>query len=154
MSFILPCHVTQRRPLLLSQRIFPRHALHFLVSFFLFTPAVVNLVLVFVWRHAGSGLSLRGRCHWNLDVVWVGMGGQCVPDAPAWGVWLAAAISRLILTAIVLVSLLLTGLLYSLIYGLRRLFILLRQEIIVRYGGHLVIALRTSGRWTLSRYLR
>ena len=154
MSFILPYHVAQRRPQLLPQRISPRHALHFLVSFFLFTPAVVNLVLVFVWRHAGSGLSLRGRCHWNLDVVWVGVGGQCVPDAPAWGVWLAAAISRLILTAIVLVSLLLTGLLYSLIYGLRRLFILLHQEIIVRYGGNLVIALRMSGSWVLLRYPR
>ena len=154
MSIILPSHITQRRPQLLSQSVSPRHALLFLVAFFLFAPAVVNLVLVFVWRHVGSSLSLRGRCHWNVDVVWVGVGGQCVPHAPAWGVWLAAAISRLALTAIVLVRYLLAGLLCSLIYGLRRSSIPSPQETIVFYGGRPVIVLRTSGRWTLSRYPR
>ena len=47
-----------------------------------------------------------------------------------------------------------TNWLYGLIYGLRRSFILLHQEIIVRYGGHLVIAPRMSGRWVLLRYFR
>jgi hypothetical protein len=103
MSFILPYHVIERRPQLRYQSISPHHILQFLLSFFLFAPTVVNLVLVCVWRNVGSGLSLRGRCHWSPDVVWVGVGGQCAPHAPAWGVWLAAAILRLILTAVVLV---------------------------------------------------
>ena len=100
LSFVLPSRVTRHRPRL---RLLDR-VLLFLVSFFLFAPTVVNLVLVLVWRHAGSNsLSLRGRCHWNLDVVWVGIGGQCADHAPAFGVWLTAAILRLVLTVCVLV---------------------------------------------------
>ena len=105
MSFILPYHVIERRPQLRYQIISPHHILQFLLLFFLLAPTVVNLVLVYVWRNVGSGLSLRGRCHWSPDVVWVGVGGQCVPHAPPWGVWLTAAVLRLILTAIALVRL-------------------------------------------------
>ncbi len=109
MSSILPYHVIERHPQLRYQSISLYHVLQFLLAFFLFAPTVVNLVFVCVWRNVRSGLSLRGRCHWSPDVLWVGVGGQCVPHAPAWGVWLTAAILRLLLTAIVLVSHLYTG---------------------------------------------
>ncbi|KAF8486830.1 hypothetical protein DFH94DRAFT_687302 [Russula ochroleuca] len=99
-SFVLPY---LRCPQSRSQSISLHHALLFLLSFFLIAPAVVNLVLVCVWRHVGSDLSLRGRCHWDVDAVWGGVGGQCVPHAPAWGVWLTAAILRLALTVTALV---------------------------------------------------
>ncbi|KAI0277157.1 hypothetical protein BGY98DRAFT_934563 [Russula aff. rugulosa BPL654] len=90
LSFILPYHIIERRPQLRFQSISPHHILQILLSFFLFAPTIVNLVLVCVWRNVGSGLSLRGRCHWSPDAIWVGVGGQCAPHAPAWGVWLTA----------------------------------------------------------------
>ena len=96
----LAISVVLRRPQLRSQRTSLHHALLLLLSFFLIAPGVVSLVLVCVWRHVGSDLSLRGRCHWDVDAVWVGVGGQCVVHAPAWGVWLTAAILRLALTVI------------------------------------------------------
>ena len=103
LSLMLPCSITHHHPRLRSLHKSPHHVLQFLVSLFLFAPTVVNLVLVLVWRHIGSNLSLRGRCHWNVDVVWVGVGGQCASHAPAFGVWLTAAILRLVLTVLVLV---------------------------------------------------
>ncbi|KAH9964838.1 hypothetical protein BC827DRAFT_891480 [Russula dissimulans] len=73
--------------------------------------AIPRLVLSLRPHHGQSGLghcletclSLPDRCHWNLDVVWVGVGSQCGTHAPAFGVWLTAAIVRLALTAIFLV---------------------------------------------------
>jgi len=109
MSFILPYHIIERHPQLQYLGVSPHHILQLLLFFFLIAPTVVNLVLVYVWRDVGSGLSLRGRCHWSPDVVWVGVGGQCAPHAPAWGVWLTAAVLRLILTAIVLVRRFING---------------------------------------------
>ncbi len=103
LSLVVPRHTTHSRPLSRSLGKTLRHVSQFLASFFLFVPAAVNLALVFSWRNTGSDLSLRGRCHWGLDVVWVGVGGQCTPHAPAWGVWLAAAVSRFMLTVAVLV---------------------------------------------------
>ncbi|KAI9452260.1 hypothetical protein F5148DRAFT_515455 [Russula earlei] len=99
LSFVLPYYDTPRHRQSPFQGKLYHHASRFLASFFLFAPAVVNLVFVLVWRHVRSTLSLRGRCHWSLDVVWEGVGGQCVPHAPAFGVWLTAAIVRLTLTA-------------------------------------------------------
>ncbi|KAA1474093.1 hypothetical protein DENSPDRAFT_840636 [Dentipellis sp. KUC8613] len=76
----------------------------YLISFFLIAPAIINLVLVFIWRRTSvADLGLQGRCHWDLDVVWRSVGGQCTTSVPAWGVWLAAAIARLIVTAVVLI---------------------------------------------------
>lgn len=104
LSVVVPRHFTLSRPLSRSLGKSLRHVSQFLASFFLFVPAAVNLALVFSWRNTGSELSLRGRCHWSLDVVWVGVGGQCTPHAPAWGVWLAAAVSRFVLTAAILIT--------------------------------------------------
>lgn len=103
MSSILPYHIIERRPQLRYHSISLHHVLQFLLAFFFIAPTIVNLVLVYVWRNVESGLSLRGRCHWSPDVIWVGVGGQCAPHAPPWGVWLTAAVLRLILTPIVLV---------------------------------------------------
>ncbi|KZV67965.1 hypothetical protein PENSPDRAFT_687645 [Peniophora sp. CONT] len=66
-------------------------------------PAIVNLVLVFVWRNDGDPeVRLRGRCRWDIDVDWTtGVGSRC--ESPTWGVWLAAAIVRLVMTAMTLV---------------------------------------------------
>ncbi|KAH9068076.1 hypothetical protein EDB83DRAFT_681475 [Lactarius deliciosus] len=104
LSVVVPRHFTLSRPLSRSLGKSLRHVSQFLASFFLFVPAAVNLALVFSWRNTGSEISLRGRCHWGLDVVWVGVGGQCTPHAPAWGVWLAAAVSRFVLTTAILIT--------------------------------------------------
>ena len=103
LSLVVPNHTSPSRPISRSLGKSLRHVCQFLASFFLFAPAAVNLALVFSWRNTGSEFSLRGRCHWNPDVVWEGVGGQCTRHAPVWGVWLAAAISRLVLTAVILV---------------------------------------------------
>ena len=103
LSLVIPRYTNHSRPI--SRRLGKslRHVSQFLVSFFLFVPATVNLALIFAWRNTRSEFSLRGRCHWGLDVVWVGVGGQCALHAPAWGTWLAAAISRYVLTVAILV---------------------------------------------------
>jgi hypothetical protein len=103
LSLVIPGPTNHSRPISRSLGKSLRHVSQFLVSFFLFAPAAVNLALIFAWRNTRSEFSLRGRCHWNLDVVWTGVGGQCAVHAPAWGVWLAAAISRLVLTVAILV---------------------------------------------------
>ena len=73
-------------------------------SILLVGPAVVNFILVFLWRNASDILeSLKGRCHWDIDVVWTGFGGVCT-DAPAWGFWLAGSLIRLLLTVALVVS--------------------------------------------------
>ena len=70
----------------------------------LVAPAVANLVLTVLWRSASNAKnSLRGRCHWDVDVVWTGFGGVC-QHAPAFGAWLAGALVRLVLTVGVVVS--------------------------------------------------
>ncbi|KAI0946294.1 hypothetical protein AcV7_010309 [Taiwanofungus camphoratus] len=79
--------------------------LKYLASALLLGPAVVNLVLVFVWRHSTDAIStLLGRCHWDIDVVWSGTGRRCdTSHSPAWGYWIAGSVVRVILTLIVLV---------------------------------------------------
>ncbi|KAI0772414.1 hypothetical protein BD413DRAFT_474121 [Trametes elegans] len=77
--------------------------LNYSSSLCLLAPAVVNFVLVFVWRDPSDTLnSLGGRCHWDIDVVWSGLGGQC-DHSPAFGYWLAGALVRLVLTAVVII---------------------------------------------------
>ncbi|KAI8990371.1 hypothetical protein BD414DRAFT_483405 [Trametes punicea] len=73
-------------------------------SFCVLAPAIVNFVLVFLWRDPSDTLnSLRGRCRWDIDVVWSGLGGQCEPS-PAWRYWLAGSLVRLILTALIIIA--------------------------------------------------
>ncbi|KAI0633025.1 hypothetical protein C8Q77DRAFT_1058952 [Trametes polyzona] len=87
-----------------STHVLLQEFLNYSSSLFLLAPAVVNFVLVILWRNSSDPLnSLRGRCHWEIDVVWSGLGGQC-DHSPAWGTWLAGALVRLILTAAVIIA--------------------------------------------------
>ncbi|CDO68745.1 hypothetical protein BN946_scf184989.g11 [Trametes cinnabarina] len=78
--------------------------LNYSSSFCLLAPAIVNFALVFVWRTPSDTLNgLPGRCHWDIDVVWSGLGGQCA-SSPAWGYWFAGSLVRLILTALIIIA--------------------------------------------------
>lgn len=81
-------------------------ALRYAASTLLLGPPVVNIVLVFVWKHApDTSESVQGRCHWDIDVSWSGRGFECdARDAVSWGFWLAGALVRLLVTALVIVS--------------------------------------------------
>jgi len=71
----------------------------------LLAPAIVTFILVFAWRNtADIDMRFRGRCHWDIDVVWSGPGSRCERHAPSWGAWLAASIVRLVFTLVVLVG--------------------------------------------------
>ena len=148
LSLLIPRPTNHFRPISRSLGKSLRHVAQFLVSFFLFVPAAVNLALIFAWRNTHSEFSLRGRCHWNLDVVWVGVGGQCV-HAPAWGVWLAAAISRFVLTVAILVRDLLSERLCIHICGFLRSRIISPREPIACHDGS-TIARRMAKEETIS----
>jgi len=78
--------------------------LRYLATFFLLAPAIVTFAFVFAWRNtSNSDLRFRGRCRWDIDVVWSGPGSRCEPHAPSWGTWLAASIVRLIFTLMIVV---------------------------------------------------
>ncbi|KZT00280.1 uncharacterized protein LAESUDRAFT_560262 [Laetiporus sulphureus 93-53] len=73
--------------------------LNYASSTLLLAPAIVNLVLTSLWRHsANSNYTLVGRCHWDIDVVWSGLGKRCA-SSPAWQYWVAGAAVRVALTA-------------------------------------------------------
>jgi hypothetical protein len=81
-----------------------RRYLRYLATLFLLVPAIVAFVLVFAWRNTtDTDMHFRGRCHWDIDVVWSGPGSHCERHAPSWGTWLAASIVRLVFTLVVLV---------------------------------------------------
>ncbi|OBZ74938.1 hypothetical protein A0H81_05510 [Grifola frondosa] len=87
-----------------SLHILLKELLYYSSSTLLLGLAVANFVLVFLWRDSSDSIiSLRGRCHWDIDVVWSGIGDQC--DAGiAWGFWLAGAICRLVFTFAILAA--------------------------------------------------
>ncbi|KIP03030.1 hypothetical protein PHLGIDRAFT_130393 [Phlebiopsis gigantea 11061_1 CR5-6] len=80
--------------------------LSYMASFLLLGPAVVNVVFIALWRDSSDpGLSIHGRCHWDIDVLWTGTGFECdVNDAVPWGSWLAGSVIRLFLTAGVIIA--------------------------------------------------
>ena len=81
-----------------------RKTLRGLATLFLLAPAIVDFVLIFVWRNTSDfDLRFRGRCRLDIDVVWTGPGSHCGTNAPSWGAWLAASAVRLIVTLIVVV---------------------------------------------------
>ncbi|KAI0742883.1 hypothetical protein C8Q80DRAFT_1221257 [Daedaleopsis nitida] len=87
-----------------SKHVLLQGFLRYSSSLCLLAPSVVNLVLVFLWRAPSNGdNSISGRCHWDIDVVWTGLGGQC-SNSPAWGFWLAGSIVRLLITAAILIA--------------------------------------------------
>lgn len=77
--------------------------LHLLASLALISPTIVNVVLVFIWRTAAdTDVRFSGRCRLDMDVVWTSA-NNC--SGSLWGVWLALAFIRLVLTITLLVSL-------------------------------------------------
>ncbi|RDX47657.1 hypothetical protein OH76DRAFT_726007 [Lentinus brumalis] len=87
-----------------SKHVLLQSILHYSSSLCVLGPAIVNFVLVFIWRNSqDTANSLRGRCRWDVDVVWSGLGGECV-NSPAWGYWVAGSLVRLILTAVFLIA--------------------------------------------------
>ncbi|PCH43152.1 hypothetical protein WOLCODRAFT_74244 [Wolfiporia cocos MD-104 SS10] len=73
-------------------------------SVLLLAPAIVNFIFVFIWKSSSSDIdTLRDRCHWDVDVLWSGVGARCDPGV-AWGYWLAGAVLRLVLTTAFLAS--------------------------------------------------
>ncbi|KAG8908235.1 hypothetical protein FRB99_008300 [Tulasnella sp. 403] len=77
-----------------------RQVVLLLSSLSLLIPTLFNLAFVSLWRHRSptrSTMSLVGRCHWDVDVVWDGRSGQCDPGV-SWGAWLAGTLVRFLLT--------------------------------------------------------
>jgi hypothetical protein len=95
--YLLHCY--PNRSLLL----FIRTMLHYLSSFFLFAPAAVNYVLAFMWRTSPDPeVTLKGRCHLDVDVVWSVTRITCRPLP--WSAWLALSIVRALITLAIIVS--------------------------------------------------
>ena len=58
-----------------------------------------------VWKASNDPqTTLRGRCRWDIDVVWSGVGLVC-DRSPSYVSWVCGAVSRLCVTVIVLVRL-------------------------------------------------
>jgi len=58
---------------------------------------------VILWRTSNDPqTTLRGRCRWDIDVVWSGVGLVC-NRSPSFASWLSGAVSRLCITGMVLV---------------------------------------------------
>jgi hypothetical protein len=75
-----------------------------LSSVMLIIPAIVNMVMLFVWRnHPDRELSTETRCHVDIDVIWSGSRQTCA-EPYGWSAWMALSAIRLGFTAIVIVS--------------------------------------------------
>ncbi|KAF9450515.1 hypothetical protein P691DRAFT_810202 [Macrolepiota fuliginosa MF-IS2] len=73
-----------------------------LSSFALIAPAIVNIVLLFVWRGSlEQELSTEQRCNIDIDVIWSGSKQEC-PKPYGWGAWMALSATRLGITAILI----------------------------------------------------
>lgn len=78
--------------------------LPYLASLLLLAPTIVNLAFVIIWRASDDPqTTLRGRCHWDIDVVWSGIGLVC-DRSPSFRSWVGGAVLRLCITGLVLVT--------------------------------------------------
>ncbi|KAG5726702.1 hypothetical protein E4T56_gene3944 [Termitomyces sp. T112] len=95
-----PYLLLHRVPLIFLWR--TRTVFHSAASLALFAPAAINTVLLFVWKNSPiEELNIRRRCHVDIDVIWSVSGKQCKP--PAWDVWIALSILRLVITIIIII---------------------------------------------------
>jgi len=79
-------------------------SLLYLSSMTLLAPAVVNLIMLCVWRNSSNKqLSTETRCHIDIDVVWSPSKQTC-SEPYAWGALVALAATRLGLTAVFIVG--------------------------------------------------
>lgn len=75
-----------------------------LSSLALIAPAIVNMIMLFVWRNrSDQELSTEKRCRIDIDVIWSGSRRLC-PEPYGWGAWMALSATRLGITAILIVS--------------------------------------------------
>ncbi|KAG6810349.1 hypothetical protein H0H92_012242 [Tricholoma furcatifolium] len=82
-----------------------RTAFHSAASFGLFAPAVVNTVMLFLWENSSNDeLNVRNRCHIDIDVIWSVSSSTAPCKPPAWSIWVALTILRLVITIIILRS--------------------------------------------------
>lgn len=79
-------------------------SLRWAASSLVLAPAIVNVALVGIWRHTAGVDGVQGRCKWEADVVWSGIGGECADHGVPWAWWLVGALVRAGLTIAVIVS--------------------------------------------------
>ena len=71
---------------------------------FLF-PAIANFVLLLVWRNISTlDLNLHHRCKVDVDLVWTITYSRCDNLGQPWGVWIALAFIRVVLSFLIIVS--------------------------------------------------
>jgi hypothetical protein len=79
---------------------------------FLF-PAITNFVLLVVWKNTPTvDLSFQHRCKIDVDLLWTITHSRCDTISQPWGVWIALAILRIILSLLIIVSAISIGLVY------------------------------------------
>lgn len=82
-----------------------RQWLHYISSFLLIAPAIVNFAAVFSWRNAtDSQLMTAHRCQVDIDIIWSTSYTLCNLKSPSWGVWLTLSVLRLLFTLLLLVA--------------------------------------------------
>lgn len=97
-SYLIRAHIPIHSLLIL------RTVFLYLGSFFLISPAIVNIALAIVWRNSSiPELVPQLRCHLDIDVVWSVTTGTCNRTTAAQ--WLGLAIFRVAFTLIIIVSL-------------------------------------------------
>ena len=80
-------------------------ALNYLASCCLLGPSIVNVVLLFIWRNTSDlELLIQHRCRLDVDLVWSTTYSLCNRKNKAWGIWIALAIFRLLVTLVITVS--------------------------------------------------
>lgn len=80
-------------------------ALHYLASCCLLGPSIVNVVLLFIWRNTSDlELLIQHRCKLDVDLVWSTTYSLCNRKNSAWGIWMALAVFRLLVTLVITVS--------------------------------------------------
>ena len=101
-------HIIQPRDHILIKRFL--FFIVYLSSLCIFAIALINAILVPIWRYGtpsepfSVAHSLQGRCKWDVDVIWTGTGNQCRRDPAPYGAFVAAAVTRTVLTAGLLVA--------------------------------------------------
>lgn len=82
-----------------------RQWLHYISSFLLTVPAIINFAAVFSWRNATDPqLMTAHRCHVDIDIIWSTSYTLCDLKSPSWGVWLTLSVLRLFVTLVLLLA--------------------------------------------------
>ncbi|KAF9526402.1 hypothetical protein CPB83DRAFT_858037 [Crepidotus variabilis] len=80
-----------------------RSALQNLSSVFFLGPSIANIILLIVWRSSqDSEIQITHRCNLEVDLVW-SVNVLCNHPPHAWGIWIALAVVRTALSALVVI---------------------------------------------------